>query len=127
MSITEKGQAMTANRLRDGAVVFFTRSGDWSEAIDGAVLATEPQAAKALEARGCSVAQLAIARVLARGDDIVPLVGSRTRERLAEALGALTVTLGADDLAAIERAVPSDAAAGERYAATQMAMLDSER
>ena len=80
-----------------------------------------------VEARGCSVAQLAIAWVLARGDDIVPLVGSRTRERLAEALGALTVTLGADDLAAIERAVPSDAAAGERYAATQMAMLDSER
>ena len=39
---------MTANRLRDGAVVFFTRTGDWSEAIDAAVLATEPQAAKAL-------------------------------------------------------------------------------
>lgn len=52
MTVTEKGQAMTANRLRDGAVVFFTRSGDWSEAIDAAVLATEPQAAKALEARG---------------------------------------------------------------------------
>jgi aryl-alcohol dehydrogenase-like predicted oxidoreductase len=79
------------------------------------------------EARGCSVAQLAIAWVLARGDDIVPLVGSRTRERLAEALGALELTLGADDLAAIERAVPPDAAAGERYAAAQMAMLDSER
>jgi hypothetical protein len=52
MSVSEKGQAMTANRLRDGAVVFFTRSGDWSESIDAAVLATEPQAAKALEARG---------------------------------------------------------------------------
>ena len=79
------------------------------------------------EARGCSVAQLAIAWVLARGEDIVPLVGSRTRERLAEALGALAVTLDADDLAAIERAVPPDAAAGDRYAAAQMAMLDSER
>jgi aryl-alcohol dehydrogenase-like predicted oxidoreductase len=79
------------------------------------------------EARGCSVAQLAIAWVLARGEDIVPLVGSRTRERLAEALGALAVTLGTDDLAAIERAVPPDAAAGDRYAAAQMAMLDSER
>jgi hypothetical protein len=43
---------MTANRLRDGAVVFYTRTGDWSESIDAAVLATEPQAAKALEARG---------------------------------------------------------------------------
>ena len=79
------------------------------------------------EARGVSVAQLAIAWVLARGGDIVPLVGARTRERLAEALGALDVTLGADDLAAIERAVPPDAAAGDRYAAAQMAMLDSER
>jgi aryl-alcohol dehydrogenase-like predicted oxidoreductase len=79
------------------------------------------------EARGCSVAQLAIAWVLARGEDIVPLVGSRTRERLAEALGALAITLDADDLAAIERAVPPDAAAGDRYAAAQMAMLDSER
>ena len=52
MSVTEKGQALTANRLRDGTVVFLTRSGEWSESIDAAVLATEPQAAKALEARG---------------------------------------------------------------------------
>ncbi|RAN79931.1 aldo/keto reductase [Bacillus sp. SRB_336] len=79
------------------------------------------------DARGCSVAQLAIAWVLARGDDVVPLIGSRTRERLHEALGALQVTLSTDDLAAIERAVPPDAAAGDRYAAAQMAMLDSER
>ena len=79
------------------------------------------------EARGVSVAQLAIAWVLARGEDIVPLVGARSRERLNEALGALQVTLGADDLAAIERAVPPGSAAGNRYAAAQMAMLDSER
>ena len=79
------------------------------------------------EARGASVAQLAIAWVLSRGDDIVPLVGARTRERLSEALGALKVSLSADDIAAIERAVPPDAAAGDRYAKAQMAMLDSER
>jgi aryl-alcohol dehydrogenase-like predicted oxidoreductase len=79
------------------------------------------------EARGVSVAQLAIAWVLARGEDIVPLVGARSRERLNEALGALQVTLGTDDLAAIELAVPPDSAAGDRYAAAQMAMLDSER
>ncbi|WP_445146103.1 aldo/keto reductase [Dyella sp. Tek66A03] len=79
------------------------------------------------EARGVSVAQLAIAWVLARGDDIVPLVGARTRARLQEALGALDVTLGVDDLAAIERAVPPDAAAGERYNKQGMASLDSER
>ncbi|TDC20734.1 aldo/keto reductase [Streptomyces sp. 8K308] len=79
------------------------------------------------DGHGVSVAQLAIAWVLARGEDIVPLVGARTRERLGEALGALDVTLDAGDLAAIERAVPADAAAGERYAAAQMAMLDSEK
>jgi aryl-alcohol dehydrogenase-like predicted oxidoreductase len=65
--------------------------------------------------------------VLARGEDIVPLVGARTPDRLNEALGALDITLTADDLAAIERAVPPGAAAGDRYAASQMAMLDSER
>ncbi|MFM9926572.1 aldo/keto reductase [Variovorax sp. H27-G14] len=78
------------------------------------------------DAKGVTVAQIAIAWVAAQGDDIVPLVGARQRTRLAEALGALNVTLAADELAAIERAVPKGAAAGERYAAAQMASLDSE-
>jgi hypothetical protein len=52
MSNIEKGQVLTANRLRDGAVVFYSRAGGWSESIDEAVLALEPQAAKTLEARG---------------------------------------------------------------------------
>ncbi|WP_406435804.1 aldo/keto reductase [Streptomyces sp. NBC_00631] len=82
---------------------------------------------KIAEQKGVSVAQIAIAWVLSRGEDIVPLVGARTRERLGEALGALDVALDAADLAAIEAAVPADAAAGERYAPAQMAMLDSER
>ncbi|GAA0454660.1 aldo/keto reductase [Streptomyces olivaceiscleroticus] len=77
--------------------------------------------------KGVSVAQTAIAWVLGRGEDIVPLIGARTRERLTEALGALDVTLDADDLAAIEQAVPAGAAAGDRYPANQMAHLDSER
>ncbi|MFN0194646.1 MAG: DUF2849 domain-containing protein [Aestuariivirga sp.] len=51
MSVIEKGKVMTANRLRDGIVVFLTRSGQWSEKIDDAVLALEPEAAAALEAR----------------------------------------------------------------------------
>lgn len=51
MTTPEKGQLVTANRLRDGIAVFLTRSGEWSEAIDEAVLAMEPQAAAALEAR----------------------------------------------------------------------------
>ncbi|MGW4276614.1 aldo/keto reductase [Streptomyces seoulensis] len=79
------------------------------------------------EQKGATVAQIAIAWVLSRGEDVVPLVGARTRERLTEALGALEVTLTEADLAAIEAAVPADAAAGERYAPAQMAMLDSER
>jgi aryl-alcohol dehydrogenase-like predicted oxidoreductase len=79
------------------------------------------------EARGATVAQAAIAWVASRGDDIVPLVGARRRDRLAEALGALETRLTADDLAAIEAAVPRGAAAGTRYATAQMAMLDSER
>jgi aryl-alcohol dehydrogenase-like predicted oxidoreductase len=79
------------------------------------------------DVKSATVAQIAIAWTLSRGDDIVPLVGARRRERLAEALGALDVELGADDLAQIEKAIPADAAAGERYQPEQMAILDSER
>lgn len=85
---------------------------------------------KIAEQKGVSVAQTAIAWVLAQGPrhgaDIVPLVGARRRDRLAEALGALDVELTAADLAAIEAAVPAGAAAGERYPQAQMAHLDSE-
>jgi aryl-alcohol dehydrogenase-like predicted oxidoreductase len=77
--------------------------------------------------KGVTVAQLAIAWVLAQGHDIVPLVGARKRDRLAESLGALAVELSATDLAGIARAVPADAAAGDRYDAHQMRMLDSEK
>ena len=79
------------------------------------------------EVRGLTVAQAAFAWVLAQGRDIVPLVGTRRRVRLEEALGSLETALTADDLASIEAAVPKGAAAGERYPAEQMAMLDSER
>ncbi|WP_326690490.1 MULTISPECIES: aldo/keto reductase [unclassified Streptomyces] len=82
---------------------------------------------KVAEAKGATTAQTAIAWVLAQGADIVPLFGARSRHHLAESLGALDVTLDAGDLAAIERAVPPDAAAGDRYPAAQMAGLDSEK
>ncbi|MEV5940969.1 aldo/keto reductase [Streptomyces sp. NPDC051994] len=81
---------------------------------------------KIAEQKGVSVAQIAIAWVLSRGEDIVPLVGARRRDRLTEALGALDVDLSTDDLAAIEAAVPAGAAAGDRYPEAQMAHLDSE-
>jgi len=74
-----------------------------------------------------TVAALATAWVLSRGEDIVPLVGARRRDRLAESLGALDVRLTAEDLARIEGAVPKGAAAGERYPTPLMAHLDSER
>ena len=82
---------------------------------------------KVAKSKGATVAQIATAWVLAQGKDIVPLVGARRRERLTESLGAFDVTLTAADLAAIEQAMPADAVAGERYAAEQMAILDSER
>ncbi|AHX12119.1 aldo/keto reductase [Dyella jiangningensis] len=77
--------------------------------------------------KGCSVAQVAIAWALAQGEDIVPLVGSRTRERLGEALGALDIVLTADDLATLDKAFPPGVAAGDRYNTQGMASLDSER
>jgi aryl-alcohol dehydrogenase-like predicted oxidoreductase len=80
---------------------------------------------------GVSVAQVAIAWVAAQGAalgaDIVPLVGARSRVRLAEALGAADVRLSAADLALLAQAVPAGAAAGARYNDHAAALLDSER
>jgi aryl-alcohol dehydrogenase-like predicted oxidoreductase len=77
--------------------------------------------------RGVTAAQLAIAWVLSRGSDIIPLIGTKRRSRLAEALGALDLTLTASELAAIEEAVPAGEVAGDRYDSHGMATLDSER
>jgi pyridoxine 4-dehydrogenase len=77
--------------------------------------------------RGASTAQLAFAWALSRGDDIIPLIGTKRRDRLAEALGALDLTLSPAELASIEAAVPHDQVAGERYDPAAMSALDSER
>jgi aryl-alcohol dehydrogenase-like predicted oxidoreductase len=77
--------------------------------------------------RGVTVAQVAIAWVLAQGADIVPVIGARRRDRLQEAIGALALQLTEADLAEIARAVPKGAAQGGRYAPEQLAHLDSER
>jgi aryl-alcohol dehydrogenase-like predicted oxidoreductase len=79
------------------------------------------------DARGATVAQTAIAWVMARGEDIIALVGARTPERLEEALGARLLELDDSDLAALERTIPPEAVVGDRYPEQQMAMLDSER
>jgi aryl-alcohol dehydrogenase-like predicted oxidoreductase len=77
--------------------------------------------------RGLSAAQLAIAWVVSRGAGIIPLIGTKRRSRLAEALAALEVTLTPEELAAVEAAVPTGQVAGDRYDAAGMGSLDSER
>jgi aryl-alcohol dehydrogenase-like predicted oxidoreductase len=79
------------------------------------------------EAKGATTAQLAIAWVAAQGEDVIPLIGARRRDQLTEALAGLELTLSPDDLSALKDAAPADAVAGSRYAAAQMADLDSER
>jgi pyridoxine 4-dehydrogenase len=79
------------------------------------------------EPRGMTLAQACIAWVLAKGDDIIPVIGARQRVRLAETLGALDLPLDTEALAELERAVPPGSAAGDRYPAAQMVHLDSER
>jgi aryl-alcohol dehydrogenase-like predicted oxidoreductase len=76
---------------------------------------------------GVTTAQLAITWVLSRGDDIIPLVGARSKQRLQESLSALDLTLTEEELASIELAVPAEEVAGTRYAEAQMSALDSER
>jgi aryl-alcohol dehydrogenase-like predicted oxidoreductase len=71
--------------------------------------------------------QLAIAWVLHQGGDIIPLLGSHTREQLREAMGALQIKLSQEELSRIAEALPAERVAGTRYDARQMAMLDSER
>ena len=117
---TEREASLTAHDFRASAPRF-----------QGENLARNLELVETLRAvadeKDATVAQLAIAWALSRGDDVVPLVGARTRERLAESLGAVEVDLTQDDLTRIENAVPVDAVAGERYHAEQMAILDSER
>jgi aryl-alcohol dehydrogenase-like predicted oxidoreductase len=77
--------------------------------------------------KGATASQLAIAWVLAKGPNIVPLVGARTRAQLAESLGALQVEMRVADVERIEAALPPTAVAGTRYDERQMRVLDSER
>ncbi|MDF2813123.1 MAG: aldo/keto reductase, partial [Microvirga sp.] len=75
------------------------------------------------QSKGCTPAQLALAWVLAQGDDIVPIPGTKRRRYLDENVGALQVALTADDLARIDSIIPPGSAAGTRYAAAQMQNL----
>jgi aryl-alcohol dehydrogenase-like predicted oxidoreductase len=77
-------------------------------------------------AKNATPAQLAVAWMLSRGPDVVPLVGARRRDQLSESLGALNISLDSADLARIEAAVSPALTAGARYDPAQMAHLDSE-
>ena len=76
--------------------------------------------------KNVSASQLAIAWVLAKGKNIVPVVGARTPGQLAESLNALSFSLSPAELVRIEESIPATAVAGDRYAPPQMQMLDTE-
>ena len=82
---------------------------------------------KIAEEKQITVGQLSMAWVFARGADIIPLIGARRRDQLAEAQEALKLELSQDDLERIEAAIPAEFVAGTRYAESQMTHLDSER
>lgn len=75
-------------------------------------------------AKGCTVAQLAIAWVMAQGDTIVPIPGTRKIERLEENVSAVNVSLSGDDLAVIEITSPADAVSGLRYPEAAMSTVN---
>ena len=76
------------------------------------------------QTKGCSPAQLALAWVIAQGDDIVPIPGTKRVRYLEDNLGALNITLTPDELAQIDHLFPPGAAQGERYAKPMMALLN---
>ncbi|HWT56862.1 MAG TPA: aldo/keto reductase [Rhizobium sp.] len=115
----QKGQAAAGD--------FRTHSPRFQEANIEQNLALVEKLRAIAEAKSVSVAQIAIAWVAAKGKDIVPIIGARRRDRLTEALGSRAVDLSAEDFAAIERAVPKDAAVGGRYPEHMLQHMDSER
>ncbi len=74
--------------------------------------------------KGCTPSQLALAWLLAQGEDIVPIPGTKKRERLEENVGAADLRITAEDRVRIGRILPPGAAAGPRYAAPQMQALN---
>jgi len=123
-------RGMLGGRWKQGTV---KRKGDirgrmprYDEGNEAKNLALVDALARVAQEKGMTPAQAAFAWVTAQGDDIVPLIGSRTREQMTDLLGAADLSLSAGDLAEIEKAVPKDAVAGERYNPAQLAMLDSE-
>jgi len=87
-------------------------------------LAIVERVARVAARKGCTPAQLALAWVLAQGDDIVPIPGSKRRERLEENAAAVSIHLAADDLREIDSLLPAGMAAGTRYPEMGMRMVN---
>jgi len=96
------------------------------ENLDRNLNALEPLRAFA-KVKNATVAQIAIAWALSRGEDIVPLIGMRRRATFDESITALDISLSAEDLELLDKAFPEGIAAGSRYAESEMSHLDSER
>ena len=96
------------------------------ENLDRNLRALEPLRAIA-RAKKASVSQIAVAWVLSRGEDIVPLIGTRRKETFQESSAAINITLSAEEKELLDKTFPEGVAAGSRYPASQMSRLDSER
>jgi aryl-alcohol dehydrogenase-like predicted oxidoreductase len=75
--------------------------------------------------KGCSAPQLALAWLLAKGDEIVPIPGTKRRPYLEENVRAVEITLSADEVGALEEAFPPGSAAGTRYPPESMRLLET--
>ncbi|NWG92978.1 MAG: aldo/keto reductase, partial [Parvularculaceae bacterium] len=73
---------------------------------------------------GATLAQIALAWTMAKGDDVIPIPGTKKIARLEENVGSTRIALSKDDIAAIESAAPPGAVAGDRYNAAAMATVN---
>ncbi|WP_280423246.1 aldo/keto reductase [Nocardia carnea] len=127
--VLSRGLLSDSLRGRDDAAVSDSRAGIprfQGENLSANLRLVDTLAGLARE-KGVTTAQLAIAWVLGRGDDIVPLIGTRSARRWAESIAAAAVSLTPAEHAAVAEAVPADAVTGSRYPEPLMATLDSER
>jgi len=118
------GRGFFAGRVKSGADFFEKDFRRTSPRFEGGNLERNVELLRAFEEvareKGCTPAQLALAWVLSRGKDIVPIPGTKRRERLEENVSALSVSLSEEDVARVEAAVPPSEVAGMRYPAESM-------
>jgi len=125
--VLTRGLRACKTAVQMGPGDFRSRLPRWSGENQQRNLAAVARLNEIARSRGATTWQLAMAWVLSRGKEIIPLAGARTRAQLSDALSALELRLSAGELSEIGAAVPPEAVAGERYDPHAMAMLDSER